>query len=361
MASTARNDNASNMRDVARAARVSHQTVSRVLNNLPHVGATTRQRVESAIEELGYRPNPSARSLRTRSTRTVGVLTASIPGSAQMQGLLGAERVARRAGYFVCPVALPEISIESVEHAVEQFARQPVVGVINLLAHQEVIETLHRTQPPFRVISVGWSSDDDKQSVGTSQRIGARAGVKHLIEQGHTRIGHLSGPSGWNESTERLLGWQDALRESRLQPRMLIRGDWTAQRGYAAAAEIALDGSVTAMFVANDQMALGLIRGLHDSGLKLPQDMGIVAYGDQPEWANLLPPLTAVRHDFEADGSLCMETLLGDGATYIHREPMPRPILVIRSSSPRLPEEADCSRSAQRSGLTKQGLLTVHR
>ncbi|CAH0202019.1 Lactose operon repressor [Arthrobacter sp. Bi83] len=160
--------------------------------------------------------------------------------------------------------------------------------------------------------------------------------AEHLLDQGHTQIGHLSGPLAWHDAVERAAGWQDALHEAGLEAVTLIEGDWSARSGYEVAILLQSMRSVTAMFVANDQMALGLLRGFQESGLKIPQEFGIVGYGDQPEASYFYPPLTTVRHDFEALGSLCVEALLNQETDRLRDVPTPSPLLIVRSTSPRL-------------------------
>lgn len=324
------------IKDVARAAGVSHQTVSRVLNGLPHVATSTRTRVESAIEELGYQRNTIARNLRTRNSLTIGILTTNLAGYWQMQALLGVEGAARSAGYFVSIASMSSTTMESAISALERFTQEPVVGVIVLTPHQNVLSALEQIAHPVPLVIAGCSSSGKHLGVDSQQRLGARLAVQHLLDQGHTRIGHLSGPLAWHDAVERAAGWQDALQAAGLEAGTLIEGDWSARRGYEVAMLLQSMRSVTAMFVANDQMALGLLRGFQESGLKIPQEFGIVGYGDQPEASYFCPPLTTIRHDLELLGSLCVEALLNRETDRLRDIPTPSPLLIVRSTSARL-------------------------
>ncbi|WP_245827836.1 LacI family DNA-binding transcriptional regulator [Sinomonas mesophila] len=325
------------MKDVAKLAGVSYQTVSRVLNGHPNVSASARERVEAAIAALGYRRNPVARSLVTRRSQTVGVLASELGQYGPSHTLLGLEQAARDAGYFVSIASLREVTTPAVQDILGRFADQAVDGIIVIGPHPGLLEALDAIEHSFPVVAA--TSDPDRPAgAGVDQRLGARLAVRHLVELGHTRIGHLSGPSDWYDAAERVEGWREAMAEAGLAAEVLIEGDWTARRGYEVGLEIAASRPATAMFVANDQMALGLLRGVQESGLAVPRDLSIVGYDDQPEAAYFFPPLTTVRQDFEALGRRCIEALLAafdeDHAPARSVEPQ----LVVRSTTAAPPQ-----------------------
>jgi DNA-binding LacI/PurR family transcriptional regulator len=212
------------MKDVARVAGVSHQTVSRVINDHPNVSAKARQQVEAAITELGYRRNVIARSLATRRSQTIGILTSDLSQFGPARTLLGIERAAREAGYFVSITTLREITFASVAHALDHFGDQGVEGIVVVVPHPALLEALDRMAP--RVAVVAATSDTRRSSLGAAvdQRAGARLAVQHLIELGHIRIGHISGPMDWFDAVERLEGWREALTEAGLPPGPLLYG-----------------------------------------------------------------------------------------------------------------------------------------
>ncbi|MBT2513804.1 LacI family DNA-binding transcriptional regulator [Arthrobacter sp. ISL-30] len=332
------------MKDVARVAGVSHQTVSRVINDHPNVSAKARQQVEAAITELGYRRNVIARSLATRRSQTIGVLTSDLSQFGPARTLLGIERAAREAGHFVSIATLREITFASVAHALDHFWNQGVEGIVVVVPHPGLLEALDRIAP--RVAVVAATSDTRRSSLGAAvdQRAGARLAVQHLIELGHTRIGHISGPMDWFDAVERLEGWLEALTEASLPPGPLLYGDWSANSGYAAGLALGREPAATAMFVSNDQMALGLLRALHEQPLRIPQDLSVVGYDDQPEAAYFYPPLTTIRLDFEELGRQCIAALMesqhlegADSKRFV--EPVePRLILRATTAQPRREE-----------------------
>ena len=321
------------MKDVARVAGVSYQTVSRVLNGHPNVSASARERVEAAIAELGYRRNTVARSLATRRSQTIGVLASELAQYGPARTLLGLEQAARDAGYFVSIATLREVTPSAVQDALDHFADQAVDGIVVVVPHPGLLEALDRIEHSFPVVAATSDPDRPAAGAGVDQRLGARLAVRHLVELGHTRIGHLSGPSDWYDAVERVRGWREALDEAGLPADLLIEGDWTAARGYEVGLEVARSREATGMFVANDQMSLGLLRGVQESGLRVPRDLSIVGYDDQPEAAFFFPPLTTVRQDFEALGRRCIEALL---AALEEGRPEARtvePQLVVRSTT----------------------------
>ncbi len=322
------------MGDVAKLAGVSHQTVSRVLNNHPNVSGKTKERVESAITSLGYRRNTAARSLVTRRSRTIGVLACETSQYGPANTLLGVEQAGREAGYFVSIANLREVTGESVNSAMAHFRNQSVDGIVILVPHPDVLAALREVSVPVPMVAVGAGTGNELTGASLNQRLGARLAVEHLIGLGHERIGHISGPPHWIDAAERVKGWQEALINAGLAPEVLLQGDWDAASGYRAGQELVRQQRVTAVFVANDQMALGVLRAVHESGLRVPENMSVVGYDDQPEAAFFLPPLTTIRQDFEQLGRRCMEALLqqlGGGGDY--RQHIVSPGLVIRATA----------------------------
>ncbi|ASN21828.1 LacI family DNA-binding transcriptional regulator [Arthrobacter sp. YN] len=298
------------MEDVARVAGVSHQTVSRVLNNHPNVSAKTRERVEEAITELGYRRNTAARSLVTRRSQTIGVLGSEMAQYGPSHTLLGVQQAARDAGYFVSVAALREVTPETIKDAVAHFMDQGVDGIVVTVPHPGTFDVLRDITVPVPLVAVGSVGDEHLSGATVDQRQGAKLAVEHLLGLGHQRIGHLSGPADWIDTSARIDGWQEALKEAGLEPGTLIEGDWSAECGYREGLKIAADRSVTALFVANDQMALGVLRALNETGVQVPAEISVVGFDDQPESAYFIPPLTTVAQDFEELGQRCIGLLL---------------------------------------------------
>jgi DNA-binding LacI/PurR family transcriptional regulator len=298
------------LEDVAQRAGVSHQTVSRVVNNHPNVSKATRERVEAAIAELGYRRNTAARSLVTRRSQTIGVLASELAQYGPANTLLGVEHAARDAGYFVSIAALRSISRDAIFDALRHFTDQSVDGIAVLVPHSETLLALKEMPLDVPVVAVGSLGNEKVSGAMVDQKRGAELAVGHLIEQGHRRIAHISGPQDWIDAIVRAEGWRDALQEAGLADDLLMEGDWSAGSGYAIGKRLASRREATAIFVANDQMALGLLRAFNEAGVNVPGDVSVVGFDDQPEAGYFSPPLTTVRQDFEELGRRCMDIML---------------------------------------------------
>lgn len=327
------------LEDVAARAKVSHQTVSRVINNHPNVSAATRGRVEAAIAELGYRRNTAARSLVTRRTQTIGVLASELGQYGPANTLLGVQQAAREAGYFVSIAAIKGAGVDAIADAVRHLSDQGADGMIVIVPHDGTLQALEEMNLDVPVIVVGGAGEGRLSGAMVDQKLGARLAVAHLISLGHQRIGHVSGPLDWNEGQSRVDGWREELAEAGLAADLLVEGDWSAGSGYRIGQQLAEQRTATAVFVSNDQMALGLLRAFGEKGVRVPEDVSLVGFDDQPESAYFMPPLTTVRQDFEELGRRCMDLMraqIEEGATGGTR--VVEPELVVRASTaPRTP------------------------
>jgi DNA-binding LacI/PurR family transcriptional regulator len=322
------------LEDVADRAGVSHQTVSRVINNHPNVSASTRGKVEAAIAELGYRRNTAARSLVTRRSQTIGVLGSEMSQYGPANTLLGVEQAARDAGYFVSIAALREVSREAILDATMHFLDQSVDGIVVIVPHSETLAALAEMALGIPVVAVGTQGNDAVSGVMVDQFRGTELAVRHLIDKGHRRIGHIAGPQDWIDGVARAKGWRSALQSAGLDADLLVEGDWSADSGYQIGRKLAEDRTATALFVGNDQMALGLLRAFNEAGVRVPEDVSVVGFDDQPESGYFTPPLTTVRQDFKELGRRCMDVMLtaikegkGPGSTVVEPE------LVVRKST----------------------------
>lgn len=330
------------MGDVAALAGVSHQTVSRVVNGHPNVAPETRARVERAIAELGYRPNVAARALVTGSTRTIGLVTVKINQYGPAQTMLGLENAARAAGYSLSVSILDDATAAAMREAVDTFVAQRVDGIVALSTYDDAAAALATLDPPVPLVAVQVGGAEDRPAVGVDQETGARLATRHLLGLGHRTVHHIAGPADSQEARGRIDGWRAELRAAGAPvPEGMLRGDWTPSSGYLAGKELAArirgGEEITAIFAANDQMALGLLAALHDSGLRVPQDVSVVGFDDLPEAPYFTPPLTTVRQDFAELGrrgvQLVVARLAGQD---LHPDPVP-PALLVRSSTGRPP------------------------
>jgi DNA-binding LacI/PurR family transcriptional regulator len=322
------------MSDVAAWAGLSHQTVSRVLNDHPSVRPQTRDRVLAAIAELGYRRNTAARALVTRRSGTIGVMTTGSPYFGPSNTLIAVEEGAREYGYFVSVATLALFDQESVSRAVEHFLSQSVEGVIVIAPHAEVRDALapYVNEVPLVTIAAGFAEGLGVHTMSVDQALGARLATRHLLDLGHRTVTHLAGPQDWLDARARVEGWRAELQEAGAAGE-LIQGDWSADCGYLVGQELARRGAPAAVFAANDELALGLLRAFHEAGISVPGDVSVVGFDDIMGSAHFIPPLTTVRQDFTALGRRCLEMLRSAMANEALDHTPVVPHLVVRASS----------------------------
>ncbi len=321
------------MADVAGRAGVSVMTVSRVLNGFPGVADETRLRVEEAVAALGYHANTAARVLAGGRSRTLGVMAVETEQFGPSHMLFGIEAAAREAGHLLSFVTLSR-SGNDMAATLERLRASHVQGVIVVAPVRRVVEAVTRLEGDMPLVVVGGPPGLGAPTVAIDQFEGARIATRHLLDLGHRTVHHVSGPQSWIDATARMRGWSDALR-TRPAPRgVSVAGDWGAGKGYAAGSRLAGDPDVTAIFAANDQTALGVIRGLHDAGRRVPEDVSVVGFDDTPESGYFLPPLTTIRQDFGEVGRRCVQLLLAlaDGEP-VERHVVVPPELVVRAST----------------------------
>ncbi len=326
--------------DVAAAAGVSHQTVSRVINQHPNVSGKTRARVLSSIDKLGYTPNRMARALVTSSARTVGIVGFGVNYFGPARMLVSIEEAVRASGYDLTFVTLEKPNLASLQAAVDRLASSAVDGVVVIAPiiglDAEQIAHLHKRVP---VVMTAVPPGAKVTSVILDQAEGSRLATRHLLDLGHTRIAEVSGPLNWNDAKLRREGWLDALAAAGLPAGPHAEGDWTAQSGYAAAVRLLAAGEpFTGLVASNDQMALGALRALDEHGLSVPGDVSVVGFDNIPESGFFSPPLTTVDQDFSAMGQGSVEHLLAliqnPNTPVSQRVLYPR--LVLRSSTRKL-------------------------
>ena len=279
------------MADVARLAGVSHQTVSRVLNEHPNVRPLTRERVLAAIRELAYRPNAAARTLVTRRTHTLGVITADTMLYGPTSMLYGFERAAHDA-YFVSVASLPALDRRSMLDAVERFLGQGIEGIIVIATVDTAVAALAHVPSEVPLVAVGCGTRASVTSVAIDNAAGAAAATRYLLSLGHETVYHVAGPLSCLDAKERVDGWQQALREAGAAEPAVLAGDWSASSGYELGSRLAAEPGLTAVFCGNDTMALGVIRALVERGLRVPGDVSVTGFDDVPEAGYYLPPLT---------------------------------------------------------------------
>jgi DNA-binding LacI/PurR family transcriptional regulator len=297
------------MADVAKLAGVSHQTVSRVLNDHPNVRPQTRAKVLAVIRELAYRPNAAARTLVTRRTRTLGVICidTTLYGPASM--LYGIEKAVSHS-YFVAIASLPALTRRSVLDAVDRFLGQAVEGIIVIAPQTTAVSALSYVPAEVPLVAVGCGTSSSLASVAIDNAAGAELATRHLLGLGHRTVYQLAGPRSWLDARERIEGWRRALRTAGAAEPPLLTGDWSAASGHRLGRQLAETDEATAVFCANDQMALGLLRAVAERGKRVPEDISVIGFDDIPESAYFRPPLTTVRQDFGELGRRALDLLL---------------------------------------------------
>jgi DNA-binding LacI/PurR family transcriptional regulator len=320
--------------DVAQLAKVSKMTVSRVLNDNGPVSSRTRGRVLKAVNTLNYRPNTAARTLSTGRSQTIGVITLEGAVDGPTSTLAGIEQDARALGYSVSVSILQRPTPESIAAAVDNLRRQSVAGIVLSAPHTGLNDSLipASTVPMVAVEGLHGRAP----VVAVDQHRGAVLATEHLIDLGHRCIAHIAGPDDRFEALEREAGWRAALARAALTPGPLLRGDWSPHSGYQLAQELQV--GVSAVFCANDLMALGASRLLTERGVKVPDELSVVGFDDIPEAEYLTPSLTTVHYDFYDLGRRTLERLMVDiqsGAQGSNASPrvVMEPSLIIRESS----------------------------
>ncbi|MGM1063040.1 LacI family DNA-binding transcriptional regulator [Saccharothrix sp. Mg75] len=298
------------MADVAQLAGVSHQTVSRVLNGFPYVQEQTRLRVQAAIEELGYRPNRVARALVTGRSQLIGVVAQNTVLCGPASLLAAFEQVAAEAGFAVTTHRADVLDRRSITSALEWHRDRQVAGIVVIAPTTWARDAVDTVPPEVPLVMVDGDSQRSTPTVTVDQVAGAFAATNHLLEAGHRTVWHVSGPPDWFDSAGRIEGWRSALEAAGLEVPPVVPADWSAASGYRAGQMLARMPEVTAVFAANDHLALGILRAMSERGRRVPDDVSVVGFDDVPEAAYFTPPLTTVRPDFDAVARDALEMLV---------------------------------------------------
>jgi LacI family transcriptional regulator len=336
---------------VAETAGVSKQTVSRVINNHPDVADVTRKHVQQVIDELGYHPSAVARSLTKQRTHTIAVVTAGLNLVGPSSVLNGITLKAEELGYALLIKNLTRFRINDYQGLVRFLNEMRVEGVAWAcpdIEHyrQQIVEKLSRLPTP--VVFQGSAPLENALFVIVDNYDGGCQATQHLIDQGFRNIAHISGPLVFADAEERKAGWSDTLEKAGMQPSPShsAEGDWSAASGAQAAATL-LDNypEMDAIFVGNDQMAIGAMQTMQGRGLRVPGDIAVIGYDNIAESAFSSPPLTTVAQDFELMGAKTIELLVDvinaqrDGKDLSGLQPVRLPAeLVVRTSSLRTVE-----------------------
>ncbi|MBO1901028.1 LacI family DNA-binding transcriptional regulator [Leucobacter weissii] len=319
--------------DVARVAGVSHMTVSRVLNEHPNIKPATRERVMRAIVDTGYTPSSIARALATKKAMRIGVIVDSPVQFGPNSTLRALERAAREAGYAVSAYSITDGEGRGIDTGAIELVTEGVDALCVIAPRVSSLDLLSELKLNLPRILIKSEPHPGMHTAGVDQHAGAVLAVDHLVSLGHRSIVHVAGPRDWYDARVRERGWRDALTAAGISEARHVVGDWTSDFGYEFAREFEV-GEATAVFAANDQMALGIIHGFSERGLRVPEDISVVGFDDLPDARHFLPPLTTVRQDFAALGALAMRsiaTAISGTDTAMHEKIDPR--LKVRAST----------------------------
>ncbi len=305
------------IKEVASAAGVSTQTVSRVMNDRPDVSDETRDRVQKIITELGYQPSALARSLIQQRSLTLGVVVAGLKYIGPSRTLSGITFAAEEFGYSLLLKELRSFNANNVEPILQEFLSRHADGIIwavpevgenrewlltNPLASFETPIVFLTMQPRLHV-----------PVVSIDNFMGGRMVMNHLLEQGYRHIGHISGPLDWWESRQRMDAWKVALKEAGLEVRdeYWVEGNWSSSSAAQVIGKLFEQyPEMDAVFAANDQMALSVLQAACQRNLRVPEDLGVVGFDDMPESPYFFPPLTTVQPEQFNVGRMAVEEMV---------------------------------------------------
>jgi LacI family transcriptional regulator len=337
------------IREIARMCGVSVQTVSRVINQRPDVSPATRAAVEAAIAQVGFQPSAVARSLVQRRSYTLGVVAAGLRYFGVAQTLNGITEESEAQGYALLLKEISGTGASDLMPVIDFLLAHRVEGIV--FAAPDLGEDLGslRARLPMSAPPMVFLKSEPSRAFTTiliDNYGGARMATSHLIALGRRRIGHLSGPLGWHEARDRQQGWRDALRDAGLDVSPSLAGDWTAESGTDAIdGLLAADPAMEAVFVANDQMALGAMHRLMSKGIRIPDDIAVVGFDGMDEGAYFTPSLTTIRQPLAELGQLAVREVLaadpdGTGRQSVHSLTLATE-LVIRDSAPVIAQATD--------------------
>lgn len=334
--------------DVALLAGVSYQTVSRVINDAEHVSARTREKVQQAMAELHYVPNRGAQQLAGKRTRTLGLITTDLAlhAPSQIASAVKTRAVEKGASVLISMVENPQRCRAAVQ---ELLAQRVEALVVNVPLEESEAAQLKALASPVPVLFLDVSPEAKVNSLVFDAAQGARLGAEHLLALGHRRIALLSGPESSVSARARRAGWQRALANAGLAPAGEESGDWSAASGYEKGHQLLSAAELPdAILVANDQMALGVMRACAEKGIAVPGQVSVVGFDDTADSAWFSPPLTTVRQAFREAGEQSVEWLLApSSADACWQKQLPVTLVTRHSTARRTGEQASREDLAQ--------------
>lgn len=304
------------IKDVALEAGVSTQTVSRVMNKVSYVSEETRQRVEEVVERLGYRPSTLARSLIQQRSYTLGVVTFGLKYIGPSRTLNGIADQADKLGYMLLMKELDNFDKHSLNEVMDSLLARQVDGIIWVAPeigtnHDWVDEQSENISAP--VLFLAMRPRMGISSVATDNFQGGVMATQHLLDKGRKRVGHISGPMSWWEAEERKRGWRETLEKAGFDAseQFCAEGNWSSASGEQAFHQL-LDAYpyMDSVFVANDQMALSVLREANRQGIRVPEQLAVVGFDNLPESAFFYPSLTTISQDLQLLGEEAVQRIV---------------------------------------------------
>ncbi|GGJ22450.1 LacI family DNA-binding transcriptional regulator [Paenarthrobacter histidinolovorans] len=321
--------------DVAKAAGVSVPTVSRVLTSSKYVAPSLRTRVLKAVSDLGYRPNEAARATRSGKRSMVAVLTGATSNYGYAQTIEGIERAARKAGMSIIIAVVESGAEEAVNAAIDLVLSQPVAGVIVLEFDRPGLAAAKAFPQSIPMVVAGGGTGRSTGTISAllDEQAAGRDATDHLLSLGHRTVHHIAVPTMGKQSG-RTEGWKAALAAAGVPIPKILHATWEPASGYRMGLKLASQSDVTAVFCGNDDVAIGVIKAFLECGRRVPEDVSVVGFDDQPHVAMWRPPLTTIRQDFQDLGARAFRLLerVLDGAKPQSPSTV-KPQLIIRGST----------------------------
>ncbi|BDV32300.1 substrate-binding domain-containing protein [Microbacterium terricola] len=295
--------------DIAHAADVSHQSVSRYMRGLD-MRATTKVKIEKALELLDYKPNLTARALITGRSLRIGALTHETHQVGPNMVIQGATAAAREAGYLLDVVTLDMGDAAEIGQALASLMQYDLAGILAFASTDGTRDVFERTRFDVPVVIASETDEPDSVDASRTATHGIDDLVSHLADLGHRTFLHIAGPEDWAAARNRRHAFESAMSSRGFTAAGIVHGDWSAKSGYDAISAMPAADVPTAIVAANDQMALGAMHALHEHGLAVPRDVSVTGLDDTPEAAYFTPSLTTIRLDFRAQGREALAELL---------------------------------------------------
>jgi DNA-binding LacI/PurR family transcriptional regulator len=333
------------IKDVAQAAGVSTQTVSRVMNKFSYVSDETRERVEKVVEELGYRPSTLARSLSQRRSYTLGVVTFGLKHIGPSRTLNGISEKADELGYMLLMREVKDFNTNQIDNVLDSLLARQVDGILWAapeIADNHVWVDKGLENFPVPILFIAMQPREGVSSIATDNYQGAITAVQHLLDCGRTKIGHISGPRGWWEAEERKRGWRETLNKAGLDApdEHCAEGNWSSASGNQAFCDLLRSfPDMDAIFVGNDQMALSVLREAHRGGIRVPEQLAVVGFDNIVESAFFYPSLTTMSQDLQLLGEQAVQNVVEmvqarqENRPIIAQSSFIQPTLIVRESS----------------------------